>query len=69
VEWYIDALDEGLEPVVPYIFRVPKGKTSFNSPTSSVFSCVLVPQGPQSLIPSFLSITTLAGSPYSQPGL
>ena len=37
LEWYIDALDEGLEPVVPYIFRIPKGK-AFLPPSSQVFS-------------------------------
>jgi len=37
VEWYGDALDEGLEPVVPYIFRIPRGKASL-PPQSQVFN-------------------------------
>jgi hypothetical protein len=37
MDWYFDALDEGLEPVVPYIFRIPKGKTS-SSPSPVVFN-------------------------------
>lgn len=26
--WYFDVVDAGLEPVVPYVFRVQKGKAS-----------------------------------------
>jgi len=40
VEWYIGALGEGLEPVVPYIFRIPKGKASLPSPSQTFsWSC------------------------------
>jgi len=42
VEWYIDALDEGLEPVVPYIFRIPKGKASL-PPRLTRYSAGLAP--------------------------
>ena len=38
VEWYIDALDEGLEPIVPYIFRIPKGKVPHSPTPSQAFS-------------------------------
>ena len=37
MEWYADALDDGLEPVVPYIFRIPKGKASL-SPSLEMFN-------------------------------
>ena len=37
VDQYFDALDEGIEPVVPYIFRIPKGKT-FPSSSTVVFN-------------------------------
>lgn len=31
MDQYYDSLDEGLEPVIPYIFRVPKGSVMFPS--------------------------------------
>ena len=51
MEWYYDALDEGLEPVVPYIFRIPKGKTSSSSlPVVSNGDCPAEVPVPDSLI-------------------
>jgi len=35
IDDYFNALDEGIEPIVPYIFRIPKGKT-FVFPTYDV---------------------------------
>ena len=29
MDQYYDSLDEGLNPIVPYIFRIPKGSVTF----------------------------------------
>ena len=52
VDWYFDALNEGLKPVVPHIFQIPRGKASSSSPPVVFnWSCPAEVPVPEPLIP------------------
>ena len=64
LDWYYDALDEGLEPVSPHIFRIPKG-TKLSQLYHPHGLTTLISQRYRYRIRLFSSTTITAGSLYN----